>query len=211
MPNAVTRLAADLHDRVAQSLWCVDVDIDAALACLPPNCDEVRQHLLASRRTIEDAYRDVRLTIGALRANLPFQRDLPEALAARLADFSAQTGLSTELIVNDTAPRWSPFVQLHLLAIVQHGLDNVVRHAMANRVVVTFDRIHGGWSLTLRDDGRGFPPSSALARDPAEHYGLTIMRERTESFGGSFVIQSTLGEGTALIISIPDTAATPRA
>jgi signal transduction histidine kinase len=204
--DPVGRLAAELHDRIAQALWCVDVDIDAALAALPAACDEAREHLLDGRRTIDGAYRDVRLIVGALRANLPFQQDPRAALTARLADFSAQTGLAAQLVGNDVRPRWTPFVQLQILAIVQHGLDNVAQHALASSVVVTLDCAAAGWSLSLRDNGRGFPPSSSATHDLTEHYGLAIMRERAESFGGSLLLHSTPGEGTNLTISIPSSA-----
>jgi signal transduction histidine kinase len=207
--SAVSRLAADLHDHIAQSLWSADVDIDSALACLPPNSDEAREHLLASRRTIGSAYQDIRLTIGALRANLPFQRDLAESLKSRLVKFSGQTGIAASFTCNHRSPQWSRFVQLHVLAIVQQGLDNVLQHAMASHVVLTLDRLPKGWSLTLRDDGRGFQYPSPVDHTSTRHYGLTTMRERAESFGGSFAIQSTSGQGTTLTIFIPDSA-TPR-
>jgi two-component system nitrate/nitrite sensor histidine kinase NarQ len=205
----VSRLAAELHDRIAQLLWSTDVDIALALDSLPPNAEEAREHLLASRRTIDVAYRDVRLCIGALRANLPFQRDALDALDSCLADFRSRTGISAAFTSNCPTPQWSRFVQLNVLAIVQQGLDNVARHAQATRVDVELDPVPAGWSLTLRDNGRGFPSSSFKDHDPVGHYGLAIMRERADSFGGSFAIYSARGEGTTLTIGIPDSA-TPR-
>jgi signal transduction histidine kinase len=77
---------------------------------------------------------------------------------------------------------------------------------MATSVVLTLDQADGGWSLSLRDNGRGFPPFLASPSDPSEHFGLAIMRERAESFGGSLAIHSPPGEGTTLAISIPNSA-----
>lgn len=205
--KAVSRLAAELHDRIAQLLWSTDVDIALALDSLPPDSEEAREHLLSSRRTIDVAYRDVRLCIGALRANLPFQRDVLDALESCLSDFRSRTGVATIFAPTCPSPEWSRFVQLNVLAIVQQGLDNVARHAQATRVVVDLERLPAGWSLTLRDDGRGFLPSSLHSgHDPVGHYGLAIMRERAESFGGSFAIHSAKGEGTALTICVPESA-----
>jgi signal transduction histidine kinase len=205
----VSRLAAELHDRIAQLLWSTDVDIALALETLPPNAEEAREHLLASRRTIGVAYRDVRLCIGALRANLPFQSDVLEAIASCLSDFTSRSGIATSFTPACPPPNWSRFVQLNVLAILQQGLDNVDRHAQATRVVVELDRVASGWSLTVRDDGRGFLLTSSTDHDPVGHYGLAIMRERAESFGGSFTIDSARGEGTTLTICVPDSA-TPR-
>lgn len=203
--HAISRLAAELHDRVAQSLWSVDAEIASAMEFVPLNCDDARSRLTSVREVVGKAYQDVRLTLGALRADVPFQCDLAEALARSLHTFSERTGIASTLLGSSSAPTWSRFVELHVLAIIQQGLDNIAQHANASNVVLSIESVPTGWVATLRDDGRGFQaPTSDYTS--AGHYGLAIMRERAECFGGNLIIQSAKDAGTTLILHIPDGA-----
>lgn len=72
-----------------------------------------------------------------------------------------------------------PDAQTNFYRIVQESLNNVVRHARAQHLIVKL-----GYSLEFVDllihiDGRGFDPA-ALASD---HIGLQIMRERAAAVG----------------------------
>ena len=52
--------------------------------------------------------------------------------------------------------------------------------------------------------GRKVRGKEALSkRDPLSGYGLTAMRERSEIFGGSFDIDSEIGKGTKIKVSLP--------
>jgi signal transduction histidine kinase len=204
--HAVSRLAAELHDRVAQSLWSVDAEIASVLDVVPPTCDEARTRLVAVRDQVGRAYKDVRLTIGALRTDLPFQRDIAEALAVSLATFSRRTGVTTSMRSDNPSPPWTRLVELHVLAIVQQGLDNVAQHAQASHVVLSLDHVPNGWVVSLRDDGHGFPEAPPTNLGPVGHYGLAIMRERAESIGGELDIQSVPHVGTTLTLFVPDSA-----
>jgi signal transduction histidine kinase len=76
-------------------------------------------------------------------------------------------------------------------------------------VVLSIDSTPEGWVVTMRDDGRGFPDLPPSVISLAGHYGLSIMRERAETFGGSLIIQSVENAGTSLILTVPNSA-TPR-
>ena len=59
--------------------------------------------------------------------------------------------------------------------------------------------------ISVEDDGVGFDPALAPA-DGQRHYGLTGMRERAESVGGTLTIRSASGIGTKLLLSLPRAA-----
>jgi len=208
--HAVSRLAAELHDRVAQSLWSVDAEIASVMDLVPPTDDDTLNRLAAARDLVGKAYKDVRLTIGALRSDLPFQSDVVEALAHSLDAFSRRIGIATTFRTASAAFTWSRFVELQVLAIIQQGLDNVAQHALASNVALSIDSVPDGWVVTLRDDGRGFPDSPSSDLSLAGHYGMSIMRERAESFGGSLIFQSVENAGTSLILTVPISAAPRR-
>ena len=60
--------------------------------------------------------------------------------------------------------------------------------------------------LTIRDDGIGFDPDR-VPRLGRQHFGLLIMRERVESFGGALTIVSAPGAGTTIRATLPNAAA----
>jgi two-component system, NarL family, nitrate/nitrite sensor histidine kinase NarX len=64
----------------------------------------------------------------------------------------------------------------------------VVRHARANHARVSVSENGGELTLSVLDDGEGFATDAADAADPAGHYGLSIMRERSERLGGRIEI-----------------------
>ena len=86
-----------------------------------------------------------------------------------------------------------------LAKIVREAVANAIRHGHARTVNVA---LHDGRGVTLRitDDGDGF---NLEAPRSASSFGLVSMRERTESLGGEFRLQSTPGEGTAIEVLIP--------
>ena len=56
-------------------------------------------------------------------------------------------------------------------------------------------------TLTIRDDGAGFDPQDPALR--SKRLGLTSMRERAESIGGTLQIDSKPGEGTSVRLEVP--------
>jgi signal transduction histidine kinase len=95
--------------------------------------------------------------------------------------------------------------ELQLLRIVQEALANVRKHAEANNVDVSICSSDGMVELTVADNGTGFV-AGARARpgdDTTPHFGLSTMRERAESGGGTLEVQSTPGSGTRVVVRLP--------
>ena len=81
------------------------------------------------------------------------------------------------------------------------SLSNIERDAAANQVQVDLRYEPDELALTVRDDGLGFDPTAALARDG--HYGLRGIEERALALGGRLTITSNPGEGTTVMLNMP--------
>src|SRR5690606_4502725 len=95
-------------------------------------------------------------------------------------------------------------VRLALFRIYQHSMANIVRHAKARNVKVTFRFDEHKIELKIDDDGVGFKVPHRwieLVRD--EHFGLVGSIERAESIGGKMVIKSNKGAGTRITVTVP--------
>ena len=92
---------------------------------------------------------------------------------------------------------------------IQPLVENAIRHGVRIReegvVTVTTRRVSGGHEIVIRDNGVGFDTTKALAE--GGHIGIANVRERLERLcGGTLDIESTVGEGTRVIIRIPHAA-----
>jgi two-component system nitrate/nitrite sensor histidine kinase NarX len=95
-------------------------------------------------------------------------------------------------------------VQVQLLHVVQEALSNVRKHAGASQVWLDVQQ-QPLWRIEVRDDGRGFAHDDA-ARDEM-HVGLRIMRERAAGIGAQVDVDSAPGEGTRVVVTLPEAVA----
>jgi signal transduction histidine kinase len=79
---------------------------------------------------------------------------------------------------------------------VSEALTNALRHAHANRVRVDLSIDRGAVRVSVHDNGIG---GAELSGGSA----LIGLRDRTEALGGTFQLESPLGEGTSLLLKIP--------
>ena len=87
-----------------------------------------------------------------------------------------------------------------IVRAAQEGLNNVIKHAHASRAVVTLGLFEDAVTLDVVDNGCGLSASPSIGNK--DHgFGLSGLRGRVESVGGTMNLES--GEGTALAVRIP--------
>jgi signal transduction histidine kinase len=196
-----SRIARELHDRIAQSLAYVTFELER-LQDLPGEKHDEIDNL---HDVVRDIMQELRATIYQLRANVSEDNELTTVAAEFLARFQERTGISTSW-APDTSQRLPYRVEQELWRIVQEALANVDRHSGATQVVVRWEvEEHGGARLEVSDNGKGFDP----ARVAGDHYGIVGMRERAESIGARLQIVSRAGRGTSVVVEL-ETAVAPR-
>ncbi len=193
------RLARELHDSVTQALYGISLYAEAAGRALADgDATPAAANLQEIRETVQDALREMRLLLLDLRPPLLEERGLAGALQARLQAVEARAGLITEL-QGDGAARLPPETEQELYRLAQEALNNVLRHAHANRVTVRLDTCGGRAFLEVADDGVGFEP----ALSGGAGLGLRGMRERAERLGGRLHVESAPGAGTRVRVELP--------
>jgi signal transduction histidine kinase len=85
-----------------------------------------------------------------------------------------------------------------MLRVVQEALQNVRKHAAATSVRISLENDH----LVIADNGRGFDVMRLASA--SRNFGLQFMRERAELMGSSLQIESRQGEGTRILLRIPE-------
>ncbi len=195
------RLSRELHDGLAQLVSYLLVRLDTVQALVEGSRREEAIAELEQLRAVADhLYADVRESITGLRSRVA-ERGLLPALQDYTDEFEERYALGVTLEAGVLPDRLPPLVGLQLFRIVQEALTNVRKHARARhvRVALTMPRADL-LQVVIADDGQGFDPASARGE---RSYGLVSMRERAESLGGSFQIESRPGCGTRVTVTVP--------
>lgn len=187
------RLARQLHDSVTQSLYGQVVFAGAGRKMIEGgDVKAAEQHLLRIEGAAQQALKEMRLLIYELRPAILKQEGLLGALGKRLDAVERRTGTKAHLLVKGE-PALTLSQEESLYWIAQEALNNALKHAAAKSVTVRLNADGDLVTLDVVDDGRGFDPE---AMEDTSGLGLTSMRERAQSLGGSLTIQSVPGGGT---------------
>jgi len=199
-------IAHEMHDGVSQVLGYVNTKVQAANEYLRRgNTDEASVQLRELATAAREAYGDVRESIIDLRTLPEPHRSFAAVLEEYLARWKEQTGIGTQLTI-DPDLTLATSAELQLVRIVQESLTNVRKHSKAKTATVDVRRREGTLSITITDDGLGFDQTSP-SRSDFPRFGLSTMKERASSIGGTFVVDSTPGEGTRVRVTVPLTGA----
>lgn len=201
------RIAHEMHDGLAQVLGYVNTKVQAADQYLRRGkIDEASAQLQQLAVSARQAYGDVREAIVGLRTLPGSARALAEVLAEFLAQWKEQSGVETRLTI-DEGLRLQTSVELQLVRIIQESLTNVRKHAGATIARVEVAENGDDLTVTISDDGRGFNPA-VVTRGEFPRFGLTTMRERAQSIGGTLDIDSAPDQGTTVRFTMPLAGAT---
>lgn len=191
------RLAADLHDGLAQDLALAMREL--ALLESSPSPDIAAASWLRLREAVEAAHRVVRAGLEDLSVVVPVG-GMCEAVE-ELCNRFRRAGLPVVTEVVDADVDVPAEVLSAVLRVVQEALTNVQRHADATRVVVRITVVDDELRLEIFDDGRGIGASLPTPGDG--HFGIWIMRERARAAGGLVEVGSGSGGGTAVTMTVP--------
>lgn len=182
------RIARDLHDVLGHTLSVVVLKSELAGKLMDLDTQRARHEIGEVEQIARKALSEVREAIRGYRS---------EGLAAEIARArKTLDAAGVTLECGAKPPLLAPAEETVLSLIVREAVTNIVRHAQASHCRLEFAANGGGTALVVEDDGRGG------IRE--EGNGLRGMRERVESMGGQFRIDSA--QGTRLFVEIPPQA-----
>jgi signal transduction histidine kinase len=189
-----TRIARELHDRLAQSLVYLGYELDRLV-----KRRERDDELARLRDEVRMAVTELRETLVQLRSTVNAEHPL-EVHVRQLAErFTRRTGVAVDLELRPVTPL-PPRVDQEVLRILQEALNNVERHAGATRVVLGWSMDHGRVRFVVEDDGRGFDPDVTTARSDA--FGLVGMSERADVIGARLRVERSGQGGTCVSLEV---------
>lgn len=195
------RLAAEIHDTVAQDLTGVITQLQVVTDTKEQ--DAARVHAERALQLARHSLGEARRAVANLAPVALAEDDLPEALKKTVISWSERTGVHAEFTLTGSNEPLHEEVQATLLRIAAEALSNAARHAKATRVGVTLSYMGEEVALDVRDDGHGFDSCALPERGTASGFGLDGMRARAERLAGELTVESEPGLGTAVSARVP--------
>lgn len=169
------RIARELHDSLTHSISIVKLQAGVAVHLARKRGEDIPPALLAIQEASGEAMRELRSTLTVLRT------DEPAGSPALLVERARAAGLAVELTVRGRERPLAGDLERAAYRIVQEGLTNAARHAGGSaEVTVGLDYGERVLGVQVEDDG-----VAGTERPPVEGTGLTGMRERVASLGGT--------------------------
>jgi signal transduction histidine kinase len=195
-----SRVASDLHDTVAQTLYGISLSAARVLLLIERNQTAQLQGVVEDLLHLaNDGQTELRTLLHDLRSDemQQFEEGLIGALTALATGLETRTGCRVRLAIGDEA-EIAPATKAILVRIAREALNNIAKHARATRVDVVLEVQSEEAVLVVTDDGDGFDPSAAHLG----HFGLHMMREHALAVGGGLEVVSAPGRGTQIRVRV---------
>src|SRR4051812_21058481 len=192
------RIARDMHDQFGEHLTALSMEI----ASLKDACAaqaRLTEHARTLEAIAERLDRDVEQLVWQMRPTALDDLGLRAALTNYVHEWSGRHGVAAEVHTSGLLDdRLASEVETALYRIAQEALNNVAKHANAQRVEVLLERRADCVLLVVEDDGVGFDGSQPVA---GRHgFGLVGMQERAALVGASLDVDTTPGRGTTILV-----------
>lgn len=222
-----SRLARELHDSVTQLLFSMTLIAQSLGAAWKRDAEEGERRVARLLELSQTALAEMRALLSELRPPSDPTGEREAAPVAQASDAIRRYGLVGALRrhtrglsadgIRVVFSAWgyvpsTPEHEYELFRIAQEALHNVVKHASANTVDLSLTTGVDGTVLRVRDDGTGFDGTRPAVQSGRAWQGLGLrsMRERAESLGAHFAIQSVPGDGTVVEVLVPPFVATSK-
>ncbi|NJL54553.1 sensor histidine kinase [bacterium] len=193
------RLARELHDTLAHTLSATAVQLEAIGLILDTQPEKARSLLVQATSRTREGLSETRRALEALRAAPVEDMGLGKAIAVLAQSVAARHQVQVETRFTGDPFLLNPDHEHSIYRIVQEAVTNAVRHACAKQIAVQIDYRIPVAVVAISDDGLGFDPETAPRNG---HYGLRGMQERAQQMNATLEINSTLGSGTTIVLSV---------
>jgi signal transduction histidine kinase len=191
------RLAAEIHDTLAQGFTSIVTLVQAAESELDGDRDKARRHLELAARAARENLGEARALVAGLVPSALGTGSLDEAIRRQLERLAEETPIKASYRVDGESVVLPTVTEVVLLRAVQESLTNVRKHSGASEVSVRL-RVNGSAAvLRVADDGSGFDTAR-----PSDGFGLLGMRSRATQVGGTLSVHSG-ASGTTVELEVP--------
>lgn len=192
-------IGQEIHDNIGQVLSLVKIYLNT----MPDNVDAlVQEKLKTSKDLVSKVIIDLRSLSTNLASDAILQSGLQAALENELSQLKKMGQFIVDFQVTGKEYRLEPSMEIIVFRIVQESLHNIIKHAVANRVIIHIEYHPENFKMLISDDGRGFEWDRIVYG-----MGLKNLRQRANVIGAHLDIHSKPQEGTSIRFVLPLTEA----
>ena len=191
------RMAREIHDTLAQAFTGISLQLEAARNSLSTNPEVAIERLLSAKNLAKEGIDEARRSVRALRPEA-LEFGLVTALHQLIDKMLLGTNIEAEISIEGETHTLTSEIEVQLFRISQEALTNVIRHAQATEVWIQLIYEPDTIYLQIKDNGIGFD----LKQSHNEGFGLLGIRERCDRLSSNLAINSEVGEGTEITITV---------
>jgi signal transduction histidine kinase len=200
-----THLAREIHDELGQYLTGLKIDVASLEELIKQPDAETERPLLLSKvqamsQLLDTTVQSVRKIASELRPAVLDSLGLLAAIEWQAEEFQRRTEIRCECFLTADEVKLDRDSATAVFRILQESLTNIMRHANATRVTITFEQETDHYRMEIKDDGAGIQADDL---DNSNSLGVLGMKERAHLFGGSVSIHGEPGKGTTVVVKIP--------
>jgi two-component system, NarL family, sensor kinase len=199
--QTLKNISEEIHDNIGQVLSLAKLHLGTMDK---NNAVALEEKIQDSKYLVGKAIQDLRNLSHSMNTDYINEKGLPDSLEYEL-DMIGKSGVyETVFSAEGTTQKLDKQKELILFRIVQEVLNNIIKHAKAKKITLVIKYQKDQVEMTIADNGEGFD-LSPVAENENGKFGLGIknMHNRARLINATFNIQSTLGKGTIVIITIP--------
>jgi two-component system sensor histidine kinase DegS len=198
------RIAQELHDGVTQPILG---NASLARSLVDKLRNETDEDSVTDLSTIEEnsllVAEDIRRICRDLRPSALDHLGFVPSVRWLVDNFREETGIEVEFSSEGDSQEIAPDVSTTLFRIVQESLSNIRKHAKATKLTMRLKFIDSNVSIMVQDNGNGFAlPEHISSLATKGKFGLIGLHERAQSIGARLEIETHLGQGTEIKITM---------
>jgi signal transduction histidine kinase len=197
--NERQRIARDLHDGIGQMMSAAKMNLSAFESDLQLKDPEQQQSFDKIIGLVDESCKELR----SVSHNMMPNALLKNSLASAIRDFidkMDKKALQVQLYTEGLDERLDANVETVLYRVIQECVNNVIKHAGADKLDISVIRDKDGISATIEDNGKGFDSNN---KANFEGIGLKNIIARVEYLKGTVDFDSTTGKGTLVALHVP--------
>ena len=190
-------IGGELHDNVCQILATSMINLGMIKKYIEPTAEQWYNN---TKKYINMASEEIRNLSHRLAPSFFEDSSFEVAIEVLLNSFNVIDQYEIELEFDNkvSAIKLSLELQLNLYRIVQEQLRNIMKYAKATKIILDFGIADDMLILKLTDNGVGF-----IVVKGKSGIGIANMKRRAELFSGSFLINSSPGNGCSVTVKVP--------
>lgn len=199
--RTLDHIAKELHANFSHLVSLININLSVVIA---QSTGEVREQINETKLLAKELMQEVKALSVSLNSDFIMKAGFIKAFENELYRLKKTKKYEVSYHHNGVPVRMPSGQEIVLYRLCQEILNNIVKHAKANKISVLLDYRPEKLYLSIEDDGIGFDKQSVFDQAvETESTGLSNMVGRAKLINGEFEIKTTPGEGTRAEITIP--------